>query len=127
MMLRNNQDPDTVALIVPDKEQLKRYVEQTKPGMAWDSKEAKELALLKIQEIINDYKGNGIYAGIFPERWLPAAIGVLPEAFTEQNQFLNSSLKMVRGKIEKHYTGRLDYLYTPEGKNIINAQNLEAL
>ena len=127
MMLHNNQNPYTAALIVPDKEQLKKYVEETKPGLSWDSREAKEIALQKIQNIINDYKSGGIYAGEFPERWLPAAIGVLPEAFTEQNHLLNSTMKMVRGKIEERYKDRLDYLYTPEGKNIVNPVNLEAM
>jgi len=127
MMLHNNQNPYTIALIVPDKEQLKRHVEQINPGLPWNSKEAKEIALLKIQEIINDFKGSGIYAGEFPERWLPSAIAILPEAFTEQNQLLNSTMKMVRGKIEERYKDRLAYLYTPEGKNIMNSLNLEAL
>jgi len=114
-------------LIVPDKEQLKRYVENTKPDLSWDSKEAKELALTKIQDVINEYKGNGIYAGEFPERWLPAAIAVLPEAFTEQNHLLNSTMKMVRSKIEDRYKERISFLHSPEGKNIINSPNLEAL
>ena len=127
MMLHNNQDPYTIALIVPEKEQLKRYVEETKPGLSWESKEAKEMALLKIQEIINDYKSGGVYAGEYPERWLPAAIAVLPEAFTEQNLLLNSTMKMVRGKIEERYNDRMAFLYTPEGKNIVNSYNLAAL
>jgi long-chain acyl-CoA synthetase len=127
MMLYNNQDPYTMAFIVPDKEQLKRYVKEIKPHLDWDSQEAKELALLKIQEIINQYKTGGVYAREYPDRWLPAAIAVLPEPFTEQNQLLNSSLKMVRAKIEARYKDRLEYLYKPEGKNIINALNLAAL
>ncbi|MDR1610228.1 MAG: AMP-binding protein [Candidatus Symbiothrix sp.] len=127
MMLYNNQEPYTVAFIVPDKEQLKRYVKETKPDADWDSHEAKELALYKIQDIINQYKTGGIYAGEYPDRWLPTAIAVLPEAFTEQNQLLNSSLKMVRSKIEAHYKDRLEYLYKPEGKNIVNPLNLESL
>jgi long-chain acyl-CoA synthetase len=127
MLLHNNQDPYTVALVVPDKEQLKKYVQCIKPDLSWDSREAKELALRKIQEVINQYKTNGIYAGEYPERWLPAAVAILPEAFTEQNLLLNSSLKMVRGKIEEKYADRLKQLYTPEGKNIVNPANLEAL
>ncbi|MDH8701894.1 long-chain acyl-CoA synthetase [Dysgonomonadaceae bacterium PH5-43] len=127
MLLHNNQDPYTVALIVPDKEQLKKYIERIKPGLAWESKEAKELALLKLQDVINRYKSGGVSAGEYPERWLPAAIAVLPEAFTEQNQLLNSSLKMVRGKIEEKYADRLQYLYTPEGKNIVNEKNIESI
>jgi long-chain acyl-CoA synthetase len=127
MMLYNNQNPYTVALIVPDKEQLKRYVAETKPGISWDSQEAKEAALMKIQEIINDYKTGGVNAGEYPERWLPAAIAVLPEEFTEQNLLLNSTMKMVRGKIEERYKDTLTYLYTAEGKNIINPINFKSL
>ncbi len=127
MILHNNQDPYTVALVVPDKDQLKQYVKRVKPEVEWESREAKEMALHKIQEIINSYKAGGVYAGEFPERWLPAAIGVLPEAFTEQNQLLNSSMKMVRGKIEERYADRLQYLYTPEGKNILNEKNMEGM
>lgn len=127
MMLYNNQDPYTVALVVADKAQLKRYVERIKPGLDWNTREAKELALKKIQDVVNRYKSGGIHAGEFPERWLPAAIAVLPEPFTEQNHLLNSSLKMVRGKIEEKYKDRLEYLYTAEGKNIVNEKNLFAL
>ena len=127
MMLHNNQSPYTVALVVPDKAQLKSYVERIKPGLNWNTEEAKELALKKIQDIINQYKSGGINAGEYPERWLPAAIAVLPEPFTEQNLMLNSSMKMVRGKIEDKYKDRLEYLFTSEGKNIINDKNLSSL
>ena len=127
MMLHNDQDPYTVALIVPDVAQLKRYVEDIKPGLNWNTEEVKELALKKIQDIINQYKGGGVNAGEYPERWLPAAIAVLPEPFTEQNHLLNSSMKMVRGKIEEKYKDRFTYLYSSEGKNIINEENLSSL
>lgn len=127
MMLHNNQDPYTIALIVPNKEALKTYVKRIKPNIDINSNEAKRLMLLKIHEVINRYKGDGIYAGAFPERWLPAAIGVLPEPFSEQNQQLNSTTKMVRGKIEEHYKDLIKFLYSSEGKNIENESNLKAL
>ena len=47
---------------------------------------------------------------MFPERWLPATFAVLSEPFTEQNQMINSTMKMVRGKIEKAYAARLEYI-----------------
>jgi len=127
MMLHNNQDPYTIALIVPNKEALKAYVKEQNPAIDLQSNEAKDLMLNKLQEIINDFKTGGIYAGEFPERWLPAAIGVLPEAFTEQNQLLNSTMKMVRGKIEERYKDFITFLYTSPGKNIINDRNREGL
>ena len=49
---------------------------------------------------------------------------MLGEAFTEENKFMNSTLKMVRGKITEFYKNRIDYLYTAEGKNICNHQNM---
>jgi long-chain acyl-CoA synthetase len=40
---------------------------------------------------------------------------------------MNSTMKIVRGKIEKAYADRIDGLYTPDGKSILNAKNLESL
>jgi long-chain acyl-CoA synthetase len=34
---------------------------------------------------------------------------------------------MVRGKIEKAYADRIEYMYTPEGKQLLNPRNIEAL
>jgi long-chain acyl-CoA synthetase len=63
---------------------------------------------------------------MFPDRWLPSTFAVLAEPFTEQNQMINSTMKMVRGKIEKAYAQRIESLYTAEGKNIYNDDNLNA-
>ncbi len=125
MMLYNNQDPYTVALIVPNKEALKSYVKSH--NLEWGSISAKEKALGLLQEEVNQYKKGGTYADKFPERWLPAAITVLPEGFTEQNHLMNSTLKIVRGKITERYADRIKYLYTSEGKNIVNEENLKSL
>lgn len=83
--------------------------------------------LKKIQEEIDSYKKGGSHEGMFPERWLPAAVAVLPEPFTEQNGLVNSTMKIVRGKVEKHYADRIEYAYTAEGKNLLNEKNIESL
>lgn len=127
IVLHNNQNPYTVALAVPNIPNLKEYVTKNHPELKWDSPEAKEIALKAIQESIDQYKGKGKYAGEFPERWLPAAIAVLPEPFTEANQMVNSTTKVVRNKVESFYRNRIDYLYTPEGKRIINELNIKSL
>ena len=46
-----------------------------------------------------------------------------PEPFTEQNRFLNSTLKMVRGRIEQAYGPRIAALYTAEGRDICTPEN----
>ena len=58
---------------------------------------------------------------------MPATFGILNESFTEENHLLNSTLKMVRGKITEKYKYRIEFLYTTDGKNVFNSQNYEAL
>ena len=127
VVLHNNQDPYTTALIVVNKEALKRYVHRKNPQMNWDSREAKELALNKLQREIDAYRKDGKFEGMFPERWLPAAVAVIGEPFTEQNGLVNSTMKIVRGKVEEHYAGRIAALYAAGAKDIINQENIEAL
>jgi len=49
---------------------------------------------------------------------------VLGEAFTEENRFINSTLKMVRSRIVDHNRSRIDFLFTAEAKDIANRQNM---
>ena len=124
-ILHNSQDPYTIALITPNKEALKAYTKEL--GLDPASQEAKEKMLELLQDEVNMYRKGGRLEGAFPERWLPAAVCVLPEPWTEQNHFLNSSMKVVRGRIEEAYKEHMQYAYTPEGKNIINKMNLASL
>ena len=127
IILHNSQDPYTIALVVPHKDNLKAYVQSGKPGIDLESEEAKTIMLEKIQAEIDSYRKGGSNFGAFPERWLPAAVCVLPEPFTEQNHMMNSSMKVVRRVAESVYADRMAYAYTPEGKNIVNEQNLASL
>ena len=124
VILHNNQDPYTMALIVPNKDTLKELVKSK--GLDPASEEGKKAMLQKIQDEVNEYR-NGKFAGMFPEQWLPKAIAVFPEAFTEQNQLLNSSMKIVRGRVEERYADRIEYAYTAEGKELVNERNIVSL
>ena len=83
--------------------------------------------LKKIQSEIDSYKKGGVHAGMFPERWLPAAVAVLPEPFTEQNRMVNSTMKIVRGKVEEFYADRIAYAYTSEGRELLNEKNIASI
>ena len=54
-------------------------------------------------------------------------VAIVDEAFTEQNGLVNSTMKVVRSRVEEHFRDRLDALYTPEGKRPDSAQNLASL
>ena len=124
-LLHNSQDPYTIALVTPNKEALRAYVKDL--GLDPALNEAKVKMLEKIQEEVNVYRRGGKLYGTFPERWLPAAVCVLPEPWTEQNHFLNSSMKVVRGRVEAAYKDHMAFAYTPEGKEIVNEMNLASL
>ena len=121
MMLYNNQSPYTVALVVPNREAMIQRLKEK--DLSCRTPEGQEAALRLLEIEIEVYR-NGSHAGMFPSRWLPSAVAVLGEGFTEQNGLMNSTLKMVRGRITEFYKNRLDFLYMPEGQNICNHQNM---
>lgn len=123
-MLYNNQNPYTVALVVPNKEALKRWMND---NVSSDQETLIEEALKLIESEINEFKTGGKYQHMFPQRWLPAAIAILEEPFSEENKMINSTLKLVRGKVVEYYQQRIDELYTPEAKFITSASNKNAL
>ena len=125
VVLHNNQDPYTMVLIVPDKDALREYAKAAGADPATD--EGKKLMLTKIQDEINSYKKGGANAGLFPEKWLPSAVVVCEEPYTIANKMMNSTNKIVRGKVEEHYADRIAYSYTPEGKDLYNAKNMAAI
>ena len=125
IMLYNNQSAYTTALIVPNKDKLKEAIKAQ--GLTLDSEEGKKAAITQIEKEVNAFKKGGEHAALFPDRWLPSTFAILPEPFTEQNQMINSTMKMVRGKIEKAYAARIEHLYTAEGKQIINPENIKSL
>ena len=121
IMLHNNQSPFTSALVVPNKDNILKYLRDH--NLSTQDEEGQEAALKLIKSEIAKFESGGTFAGEFPERWLPAGFAVLGEGFTEQNRFLNSTLKMVRGKITEFYRDRIEYIYTSQGKEVCNPQN----
>ena len=124
-ILHNSQNPYTVCLLVPNLNALSS--ELKKQNLNFETEEGICHALKLIQNEIDQFKPGGIFEGLFPPRWLPAAIAILDQAFTEQNHFLNSTLKVVRGKITDHYKSTIEFLYTPEAKDICNYKNKESI
>ena len=82
---------------------------------------------LSINRYLAEFRTGGKYDDVFPQRWMPAAIGVLPEPFSQENHQLSSMNKLVRDKVTAAYAERMEFMYTPEAKNITNEKNLASL
>jgi len=125
VMLYNDHSAYTVALVVPHRGQLLSWLEENR--LSGSTEEGQKAALRCIQAEIHSFRKGGKHAGAFPAEWLPAAVAVLDEAFSEQNRMLNSTLKMVRGCILERYRQRIEVLFTPEGRNILHTRNLDSI
>ncbi len=121
ILIYNNQCPYTVAIVVPNRDALRRTLSDIPAG------ERPAAAARLLSGEIGKYRTGGIYADEFPDRWLPSAIAIVDEPFTEQNGLVNSTMKVVRNRVETHFRDRLDHLYTPEGKRPENGRNLASL
>ena len=124
-ILYNNQDPYTIALIVPNKAAILAHLRNLK--LDANSEEGQKAALDLLQAELNEYRPGGKYEDMFPHRWLPTAVGILPEGFTEENKLLNSTMKVVRDKVVSYFKEYVDYLYSPKGKNFTNIKNKESI
>ena len=123
IIIYNNQSPYTGAIVVPNREALRRELD----GRSVAEEDRTAAAAEIIGDEIAKYKSGGVYGEEFPDRWLPAALAIVDEAFTEQNGLVNSTMKIVRGKVETYFKDRIDYMYTPEGKLLKNPKNIESL
>ncbi len=120
-VLYNNQDPYTVALVVPNKLAVNSYLKNNNIDPFSELGRHEGLQLLNNE--LNQYRSGGKYENMFPERWLPAATAVLPEEFSEENKLINSTMKVVRGKVIEYFRDDLEHLYTPQGKDFFNEKN----
>ncbi|HER09827.1 MAG TPA: long-chain fatty acid--CoA ligase [Bacteroides sp.] len=124
-LLYNNQNPYTVALIHPGKDALARFVKEQ--GLDPGSEEAANACLTLLDQEVREYRSSGKYGNLFPQRWIPANLAILDEGFTIENRLMNATYKIIRPRIEKEYAALLQFLYTPESKNVHNDRNVAAM
>ncbi len=124
-MLYNNQNAYTTGLIFPNIVALKAAMKEI--NLTNETADYDKIVLELIKTDIDQFLPGGKYENTFPGRWVPAAVGIMDEPFSEENHMLNSTMKMVRNRVVERYKDRIDYLYTAQGKNVINERNIETI
>ncbi len=119
-MVYNDMRKYTSAIITLDAPKITRYVEKHKITDA-------EVLLKAIKQDFYKFKETAEYRNQFPEKWIPSTFQIVDEPFTEQNHMINSTMKMVRRKIQEVYHDKLEVMYTPEGSNSVNEINLQTV
>lgn len=125
VMLYNNQNNYTSAIIYPNYSSLTNAVVEA--GLDIKTREGATKATAIIQRELDAYLPDGEYENMFPARWIPAAFGIICEGFTEENKLINSTMKMVRGKVVERYDDLLNYINTSEGKRFDNDKNINSI
>ncbi|MBR4267014.1 MAG: AMP-binding protein [Bacteroidales bacterium] len=108
----------TSALITLDQVRIKNYIQKNKVT----TKEILDVIGKSFYKFTNDIA----YKKAFPPQWIPSVFRILPETFTEQNQMLNSSMKIKRFKVIQTYKDVIDKMYESKEK-ISSKDNLDAL
>ena len=124
-MLHNNQNQFTVGLIVLNREKINTWKKQNKKNFHDESSLYELIQHIKLE--IDQFKSDEKHQLQFPKRWLPATNIILPDSFNEKNKLINSTMKIVRSKVESFYKEEINYLYTLEGKNLLSNRNLKNL
>ncbi len=63
----------------------------------------------------------------FPGKWIPSNFQIIGEEFSEENQLINSTLKMVRHRITERYQERLDLMYVKKAQELSMNENITIL
>lgn len=120
VMLYNDHEKYTTALITLDDDNVRKYL---KNYNITDSK----VLLEKIRESFFHFKTDEEYMGKFQEKWIPMIFRIIDEPFSEQNQMINSTMKMVRTKITETYIDTIRNMYQPDRAKIVCPQNQQSL
>lgn len=119
-MLYNNQKKLTSSIIVVDEQKVKKLIKEQQ------IKEAPSL-LNAIHQEIKAFKTDDTYKSKFPSKWMPSLFYLAPESFSEDNKQVNSTMKMVRFKIEEAYQEKIELMYSSNGSERIKQENESTL
>ena len=120
IMIYNDHQKYTTALITLNKKALEEMIEKegVKTYEALNKQLKNEMLLFSKQK---EFKGK------FPGKWIPSNFQIVSEAFSEDNQMINSTLKMVRHKITETYQNRLDLMYGAKAQEKAQLENIKVL
>ena len=124
VMLYNQQDPFTVALIVPDMDAVRELL--VARGLVPGGDPPVDPVLESLRQSLMSYRRDPALTSLFVSAWTPKTYALLPRPFSEENGMMNASLKIVRRRIVSCYEQRIRRLYGEE-EDPLNPANREVL
>lgn len=120
IMIYNDHQKYTTSLITVDKKALGEIVKK-------ESIQSFEALNKRLKEDLLLFSKQKEFEGKFPGKWIPSNFQIIEEEFSEENQMINSTLKMVRHKITQTYQDRLDLMYAGKAQDRSLEENIKIL
>jgi long-chain acyl-CoA synthetase len=124
VMLHNQQDPFTVALIVPEPNAVRDFMASR--GITGGTNAELDTVLESLRMALVRYRKDPVLTSLFVSTWTPKTYALVPEAFNEENGMMNASMKIVRRRIVTRYAERIRRLYAVE-EDPLSMANREVL
>ena len=119
VMIYNDHKKFTSALLTLNKNEVQRRISEDKLSP--------EDLLLNLKSEVHAFEQMKEFKGKFPSKWIPSSFQILEEEFSEENQTINSTLKMVRHRITEMYQDRLNLMYGKDALESSKTENLKVL
>ena len=118
IVVYNDMKKYTTALVTLDEDRCKKLFKDRKVTSA-------AAALDILNEEFEAWRGAGDGEKTIPPSWRPTVFEVIPKAFSEEDQLVNSTMKLVRYKVVEFYAERIKAMY--EDLDVKNQRNLAAM
>ena len=115
IMVYNEQSKTTTALITINVDVLKARAQ------AKGLKDSEQL-LAEVEGSVFSFTKN---KHDIPSQWIPSTFAIIEEPFSEKDQLINSTMKLVRHKVRDFYIDRINMMYEDEAAH--RRANLEVL
>ena len=96
ILIYNDHNKYTTALLTLN-------IKRVSDWIAKNDIDSVQLVVDKIKKEVLLFENQKEYEGKFPKKWMPSNFQIIEEEFSEANQMINSTLKMVRHKITETY------------------------
>ncbi|QEN09542.1 AMP-dependent synthetase [Oceanispirochaeta crateris] len=116
IMAYNEQKKTTTALVTLNESEIKKAIKEK------NLKTAEEL----FAELNDSFYSFRTRTSI-PSQWIPGSFAIIQEAFSENDQLINSTMKLVRYKVRDFYWNRIEAMYKEGGSDINKEENLKVL
>lgn len=118
IVVYNDMKKYTTALVTLDEGRCKKLFKESKVTSA-------AAALEALHSEFEAWRKAGEGAKTIPPSWRPTVFEVIPKTFSEEDQLVNSTMKLVRYKVVEFYAERIEAMY--KDLNVQNDRNLSAM